>query len=124
MNRIARTILFTLTIVVATSCATTQPTPTLTKVSHAVDCTKDEVQSQIPSIVTTIATNLLSHNYVGLLINLARQVGEDAVICGVQFARADAVHRASLAPGQQPNADLITQHATEYLSAREVTFVQ
>jgi hypothetical protein len=98
-------------------------TPVLTKVVDVVDCAADKVQSQLPSIITDVTTDLLSKDYVGLLTKLAQRVGDDAVVCAVALAATAAENRKAAHPGSaQPNADVVTANAMAYLTAREVRF--
>lgn len=102
------------------ACATVQPV--LTKVEGAVDCNAKQIKAQLPSIIATIATDLLSQDYAAFLTSLAAQEGDDIVICGVQASAAAAASRAAETPGALPNQSIIQAHASAYLSARGVVF--
>lgn len=104
-------------------CGTTG-SPVITKVSHTIDCTIDQVKEQLPAIVDDASTCLVGGNYLACLAQLGIRVGDDAVVCAVAVAKAEAVHRASGRPGMQPNAEAITAHADDYLARRGVTFAQ
>jgi len=103
------------------ACATTG-SPVLTKVESAVDCSAGQVKAQLPNIITDVTTDLLSANYIKLLVDLAKRVGDDVVVCAVAAASSEAHARLASATAAQPNADRILDHAESYLSARGVTF--
>lgn len=108
-----------LALAVQTNCATTNPI--LTKVGHVVDCSVEQVKQQIPQLVDIVATTLVSQDYIGSLVKLAKQYGDDVIICAVQFASKEAAYRSAIASGQG-NADLIVVNANDYLARREVQF--
>lgn len=111
-------------IAVLASCAgCAHTTPVTTKVSHVVDCTATQVKEQLPAVFTEVLTDLLSKDYVGLLTDIAKRVGDDVVVCAVKESAAAAESRASATPGvESPNADAIRANAAEYLRVREVKF--
>ncbi len=102
------------------SCATTQPI--VSKVEHVVDCSASAVVSQLPGIITEVATDLLSQNYVKLLTDLASKVGDDVVVCSVAASTGNAKARLAAGTAAQPNAETIAANGEAYLRARDVRF--
>lgn len=101
------------------SCATVQPT--VTQVQGVVDCSAKAVVSQLPAIITDVTTDLLAKDYVKLLTDLAQRVGDDAVVCAVSLSAQAAENRKASHPGTaQPNADVVTTNAADYLRLRAV----
>lgn len=110
-------------------CATTNPV--VSKIEHGIDCLLPEIEAQVPSILSDVATALLSSDYPnklkaiedGVAPKLAKVAASDVVVCAVQASVAQAGARASTTSGAQPNAAAIQAHGNEYLQARGATFV-
>ena len=102
-------------------CATVKPIQTTA--IGIVDCTAPKIEAQLPAIVTEVTTDLLSKDYLPLLISLGQRVGDDVVACGIQYASAQADARKSALPGvEEPNADKIQANVASYLTTRGVVF--
>lgn len=102
------------------ACATTQPV--VTQVGHVVDCSAAAVVSQLPTIVSEVATDLLSKDYVSLLTDVGKRVGTDVLVCAVKVSSDGAEARMAATPGEQPNAEVIQKHAAEYLLLTHAEF--
>jgi len=104
-------------------CHAVKPPVTTTQITHAVDCTRDQIEQQIPALITEVTTDLLDDDYTHMLNQLGAKVGDDVLVCTIQASAASADARKSEAAGDSPNADVVMTNADAYLKLRGVTFV-
>jgi hypothetical protein len=102
-------------------CATVK-TPVIEKARETVDCLKPQVPEGIIKVIDAVQTALSTADYLGTLERLAKDVGQEVLLCAVREVGGEAKARYSASNGTAVNQGAIADRATAYLEAKRVTF--